>query len=42
MEKTPIIQTAPEGKFTLRPVKESTDLPGISKKVHEDHIEVNY
>lgn len=42
MNKEPIISTIPSGKFTLRPVKESTSLPGISRKVVDNHIEVNY
>jgi hypothetical protein len=42
MNKEPIIATAPEGKFTLRPLVENNSLPGITRKVVEDHIEVNY
>lgn len=42
MNKEPIISTIPDGKFTLRPIKESTSLPGITRKVVDNHIEVNY
>jgi hypothetical protein len=42
MNKEPIIATAPEGKFTLRPLVENNSLPGITRKVVDDHIEVNY
>ncbi len=42
MNKEPIISTAPSGNFTLRPMKETTSLPGISRKVVDSHIEVNY
>jgi hypothetical protein len=42
MNKEPIISTIPDGKFTLRPMTETTSFPGISRKVANDHIEVNY
>lgn len=42
MNKEPIISTIPDGKFTLRPLTETTSFPGISRKVANDHIEVNY
>lgn len=42
MLKEPIIQSAPAGKFTLRPFKESTTLPGITRNVVDNHIEVQY
>jgi hypothetical protein len=42
MEKTPIVNAAPEGKFTLAQNKESTSLPGIQVNRTEHHIEVNY
>jgi len=42
MERTPIVESAPEGKFTLAPNKASTTIPGIERSVTETHIEVNY
>lgn len=42
MEKTPIVNAAPEGKYTLAANKETTSLPGISVNRSEHHIEVNY
>jgi hypothetical protein len=42
MNKEPIISTAPDGKFTLRPIKETTSLPGITRKDVDNHIEVSY
>ena len=42
MEKTPIVASAPEGKFKLSAIKESTTLPGIAVKETETHIEVTY
>lgn len=42
MNKEPIISTCPDGKFSLRPIKPTTSLPGISRKLVNDHIEVNY
>jgi len=42
MNKEPIISTAPDGKFTLRPIKETTSLPGIIRKDIDNHIEVSY
>ncbi len=32
MEKTPIVPSAPEGKFKLQEIKPSTTLPGIERK----------
>ena len=42
LNKEPIISSIPDGKFTLRPNKETTSLPGIERKITNDHIEVNY
>lgn len=42
MEKTPIMPSAPEGKFRLAEVKPNANLPGISKNLTESHIEVTY
>jgi hypothetical protein len=42
MNKEPIISTCPDGKFSLRPIKPTTSLPGISRQLVNDHIEVNY
>jgi hypothetical protein len=42
MEKTPIVPTAPEGKFKLAEIKPSTSLPGIHRQESEHHIEVTY
>lgn len=32
MEKTPIVPSAPEGKFRLHDIKPSSSLPGIERK----------
>ena len=42
MLKEPLISTAPQGKFTLRPSNETTNIPGIERKVTDDSIEVTY
>jgi len=42
MEKTPIVPSAPEGKFRLHDIKPSSSLPGIERKQSEHHIEVTY
>lgn len=42
LNKEPLISTIPSGKFTLRPMKETTTLPGIERKVTDNSIEVNY
>jgi len=42
MERTPIIESAPEGKFKLSANKETTTLPGIERKQTDTHIEVTY
>jgi len=42
MEKTPIIPSAPEGKFKLSQLKPNPNLSGISKTQTESHIQVTY
>jgi len=42
MEKTPIVPSAPEGKFKLAEIKPTTSLPGIERHQSENHIEVTY
>lgn len=42
MNKEPIISTIPDGKFTLRPMTEATNVPGIERKQVDNHLEVNY
>jgi hypothetical protein len=42
MEKTPIVPSAPEGKFKLAEIKPNANLPGISRHLSEHHIEVTY
>jgi myo-inositol-1-phosphate synthase len=42
MERTPIVESAPAGKFKLAPNKETSTIPGLTKKIVDDHIEVHY
>ena len=41
MERTPIL-AAKEGNFALRPNAVNSSVPGIQKKVSDNHIEVTY